>query len=299
MLIQVTSSDCETCCQYEKVIDKLINEQLRNETSLLSEKKIKVARINAADNHWFLEGHKEIQSVPNWVFYVDGNPYFIKNNHIYGRLLNSIKKITEPIETISSLASFERFMEFSKYDVSGRLLVRNKIVGLFSEPDDYEEYINDLKRTALQTYFKEDTLYAVCSKPIIVKEIYAKYGSKYFTNPYDKNTILYLKPKNRFAKKDELRIMDFSGRDTNLNNWLSKGSISPLEEMTSLNQMSFSTNAPLVVAFINPRKETESQTFLDGLMQLGTKYLNKANFVWVDYRDNLPLMKKLGLEGSR
>ena len=92
--------------------------------------------------------------------------------------------------------------------------------------------------------------------------------------------------------------MDFAA-DRSLERWLARASISPLEEMTALNQHSFSTATPLLVAFVDPRRERETGSFLAKLEALGRKYLTRVNFVWVDFRDNLLLMIRLGLEGHR
>ena len=87
--------------------------------------------------------------MPNWVFYIEGKPYYFQNIQHIGRLLNTVRRLAEPFEQITSLATFDRFYSFSKYDVSGRLLTRNKVVGLFMDAEDYEEYIKELKLTAL------------------------------------------------------------------------------------------------------------------------------------------------------
>ena len=204
--------------------------------------------------------------------------------------------MVEPFEPIINLASFENFMNFSKVDQTGRIMIRNKIVGLFSDSDDYEETIQDFKLTALKTYWREDTIYGLVVSRDVVKAIHRKYGSRYIPNQYDMNNIFIYKVKNRFAKKDQLSFINFE-KMRDLPNEFAKMSISPLEEMTALNQMSFSTSSPLLVAFIDPSKEVQTQQFLDDIEYLGTKYVGKVNFVWVDYRDNLPLKKRLGLEG--
>ena len=83
------------------------------------------------------------------MFYIEGKPFYFQNIQHIGRLLNTIRRLAEPYEQITSLASFDRFYNFTKYDVSGRLLTRNKVIGLFMDDEDYEEYINELKQTSL------------------------------------------------------------------------------------------------------------------------------------------------------
>jgi Thioredoxin-like domain len=297
VLISATSSkDCEFCCTYEKTISQIRERNFLNESSLFFEYKIKVGRIDMAKETWFSNLHPNFRVLPSWIIYVRGEPFYIQNYHIIPRLLNGVARVVEPYEFIQSIAGFERFMNHTRTDITGRHIVRNKIVGLFSEPDDYEEEIDNFKRTSLQSYWREDSLFALVTSKQVVNEIYRKYGPRYLPNQYDKNSVFFLKLKNRFANKEELKLVDFS-KIGDLPSWLAKSSVSPMEEMSSLNQFAFSTKAPMLVAFVDPVKEIQTQAFLDQLEYLGTKYLNRVNFVWVDYRDNLQLMKRLGVEG--
>lgn len=209
-----------------------------------------------------------------------------------------LRRLIEPFEPIGSVVGFERFLNFSKTDRTGRLLTRNKVVAIFTDTDEYEELIENFKSVSRQTYWREDTEYGLVTKSDIAREIFKKYGRKFFLNDFDKNTIFFLKMKNRFARREQLTIMNFD-KTRDLQAWLAKSSISPLEEMTQLNQMSFSTKSPLLVAFVDPQAESTTQAYLDELEHLGTKYINRVNFVWVDYRDNLSLMRRLGVEGCK
>src|SRR3990167_3124874 len=273
VLVSISSSqDCEYCCPYEKTIHQIRERNFQNKTSLFWEYKIKVARVDLAKEGWFSTLHPNFRVLPSWVVYVRGEPFYIQNYHIISRLLNGVARVVEPYEFIKSLAGFERFMEHMKTDITGRHIVRNKVVALFSEPDDYEEEVDNFKRTALKSYWREETMFALITSKEVVNEIYRKYGPKYLPNQYDKNSIFFLKLRNRFAKKEDLKLVDFS-KIGDLPAWLAKSSISPLEEMTSLNQFAFSTKAPMLVAFVDPRKEIQTQKFLDQLEHLGTKYL--------------------------
>jgi hypothetical protein len=269
-----------------------------NSSSGLYSKNIKIGRVDMSRENWFLDLHPNLAVLPNWVIYVRGEPHYFRQTTFINRLVNNIIKIVEPYQVINSLREFENLMLYAKEDVSGRHLVRYKIVGLFTEPDEYEEVIENFKFTAQRSYWREDSVFALCTKAPVVREIYGKYGSKYIPNPYDKNSIFYLRMKNRFAHGDVLKLFDLS-KPKDLGRWLAENSISPLEEMTSVNQMTFSAGAPLLVAFVDPKQESKTQQFLDSLEPLGRKYLNRMNFAWVDYRDNLELMKRLGQEGCR
>lgn len=297
LLIQLTSPYCENCCPYEAVIKDMRDMHLRNSSSGLFNKFVKIGRIDVSEEKWFAEMHPTLKELPNWIMYIRGEAFYLQQTNFINRLLNTLRRLVEPFIEITNLKQFEELLVYSKKDISGRHMVRNKVFGLFADKDDYEEIVDNLKETALRTYWREDTVYGICTKPAVVKEIFVKYGTKYVPNQYDKNTIFLLKEKNRFAHSDLLKHYDIM-KPIDISKWLAATSISPLEEMTSLNQMSFSTAAPMIIAFVDPRDESRTQAFLDDISQLGTKYLNRVNFVWVDYRDNLILMQKLGLEGA-
>lgn len=297
LLISLTSSrECDSCCSYERVIASLQETYFKNKSSAYFDKHIKIGRIDVAKNEWFKSLHPDARYVPNWVMYVDGLPYYLTKYHIASRFMLQVNRLVEPFTGIASVAGLDQLLAFNKRDASGRHLIRNKIVGLFSDPEEYEGHIENFKRLALDSYTREDTLFGLCTSRDAIREIYKKYGARFLPNPYDKNSIFFLRMKNRFAPKETVALMDFS-KDHNLEKWVSRSSISPLEEMTSLNQYSFSTSTPLLVAFVDPRDEKKTGAFLGQLEGLGTKYLNRINFVWVDYRDNLLLMIRLGLEG--
>ena len=77
--------------------------------------------------------------------------------------------------------------------------------------------------------------------------------------------------------------------------WLAQHSIGLVEEMNSLNQHAFSNLIPMLVAFVDPRKHGLTQSFLDQYKKLAEYFRNKVQFVWVDYNDNLGLMRSLGV----
>lgn len=298
LLVGMTSPLCEVCCPYESVIKKMMDTHFKNETSLLHPKDIKVARVNVAAEPWFTELHPTVKGLPNWVMYVRGKPLYFQDTTFVNRMMNSVRRMVEPYQPIYSLSGFEDFMAFTKLDITGRFVVRDKIVGLFADADDYDEIVADFRQVALMAYWKEDTMFALCTKSSVVKEIYAKYGSKYFTNPYDKNLIFFLNMKNRFEHADSLTVYDLN-KPGKIEQWLSSSILKPLQELTSLNELTLSAKAPMLVSFVDPRNEAVTQRFLDRMADLGRKYLDRIVFTWVDYRDNLQLMKKLGLEGCR
>ena len=229
---------------------------------------------------------------------VRGSPFYFSQVTFISRMMNSVRRMVEPYQAIYSLAQFEEFMNFSKNDVSGRHVIKDKFVGLFVDSEDYEETISEFKDIAQKSYWKEDTMFALCTKPAVARDIYQKYGSKYFTNPYDKNTLYFYNQKNRFERNNKVTIFDLS-KLKSINYWLSTILVKSLQEMTPLNEVSFSGGVPLIVAFVDPLDEVNTQIFLDGLEPLGQKYLGRATFVWVDYRDYLDYKKKLGVEGVR
>lgn len=297
LLVSLTSPNCEVCCPYESVVKSLMDTHFKNESSLLRGKDIKVARVDVAAESWFAELHPNLKGLPAWMMYVRGKPLYFQDTTFTSRLMNSVRRMVEPYQPIYSLAAFEDFMAFAKLDITGRHAIRQKVVALFADADDYDEIVEAFKITALNAYWKEDTMFALCTKTSTVKEIYAKYGSKYFTNPYDKNTIFFLNVKNRFEKSDSLDIFNLA-KPRPLDQWLSASLLKPVQELTQVNEFSLSNKAPMLVAFVDPLQEHSTQRFLDSLEDLGRKYLDRIVFVWVDYRDNLQLMKKFGLEGS-
>lgn len=298
LLIQLTSPYCENCCPYEAVIKDLRDNHFKNSTSGLYKKNVLIGRIDVSEEKWFTELHPTLKELPGWIMYIRGEPFYLQQTAFINRLLNTVRQLVEPYQEIVSLRQFEDLLAYTKKDISGRHMIRNKVLGLFADSDDYDGIVDNFKDTALRTYWREDTLYGLCTKPAVVKEIFGKFGTKYVPNQYDKNTIFLLKGKNRFAHSDLLKHYDIA-KPIDLSKWLARSSISPLEEMTSLNQMSFTTAAPMIIAFVDPVQESKTQAFLDDLSNLGTKYLNRVNFVWVDYKDNLILMQKLGIEGVK
>lgn len=273
-----------------------MDEHLRNESSLLKSKDVKVGRIDVSREKWFLELHPNLEGLPNWVMYVRGQPFYFYQSTFVSHIMNYVRRLVDPYHSIHSLSAFEEFINFTKKDISGRHLTRYKVIGLFSDSDDYDGAVSELKWLSLQSYWKQDTLFAICTKPAVVKEIYAKYGSRYISNPYDKNSIFLLIHKNRFERNDIISMFDLA-KPKPLNHWLSTILTRPLEEMTYMNELTLTRKVPIVVAFVDPLDEVKTQPFLDRIEELGRKYLHRVVFVWVDYRDNVNLMKILGVEG--
>lgn len=81
--------------------------------------------------------------------------------------------------------------------------------------------------------------------------------------------------------------------------WVAKNSLSLVEEMNSLNQFAFSSRIPLLVAFLDPLDKNTSQEFIWGYKRLAERHEGTINFVWVDFRDNLKMMKRLGVRDCR
>jgi len=299
LLIGLTSSrECDTCCSYEPVIASLLETYFQNRSSQFFDKQVKVARIDVAENDWFKQLHPDARFVPNWLMYVDGRPYYLRRHHIASRFITQVSRLVEPFTQIGSLAGFDRLLAFSQQDASGRHLTRNKVVGLFADAEDYEGHIENFKRLALDSHAREDTHFGLCTSREAIREVFKKHGTRFLPNQFDKNAVFYLRMKNRFASRETVAVMDFT-KDHNMEKWLSRASLTPLEEMTALNQYSFSTSTPLLVAFVDPADELKTADFLQRLESLGSKFLARINFVWVDFRDNLLLMIRLGLEGHR
>lgn len=51
----------------------------------------------------------------------------------------------------------------------------------------------------------------------------------------------------------------------------------------------------MLIAFVDPRKYQLTQSFIDSYKKLAEFFTNKVQFVWVDYNDNLGLMRSLGV----
>jgi len=254
---------------------------LNNKSHAFYQKSVKVGRVDLGRNEWFERLHPNLKTLPNWVMYVKGSPYYIQNFHMVNRFVQAMQRLLFPYQILSSVREIESFIAYTKNDISGRILVRNKVLGLFSEPDDYEERIEEFKEVALKSYWRADTMYGLVLKNSVALDLFAKYGPKYFPNKYDKNNVLLYKMKNRFSKKELVVHFNFD-KERDMATWLAKSAISPLEELTANNQMSFSTKSPLLVAFVDPQAESTTQAYLDELEHLGTKYINRVNFVWVE-----------------
>lgn len=289
---------CQYCCEHERFLDSLKKAYFRNESAELSKYKVKIGRVDVASDDWFLELHPELKETPNFVFYANGEPFYVFDSFYPSFLIPNIIRLVEPFIEIGSLNLFEQYLNKSNKDMSGRNTIKDKIFGLFADPEDYEGSIQELENLSREAFKRRDAIFAICRKASVVKEIYARYGRKFFLNSFDKNTIVFLKMRNRFQYKEKISIMDFD-RSNNIKRWITEASRPVLDEMTPLNQETFSSAIPLAVAFIDPEKEVESQRFLDDLTPVALKYLERVNFVWVDYRDNLALMREIGLEGHK
>lgn len=69
--------------------------------------------------------------------------------------------------------------------------------------------------------------------------------------------------------------------------------------MNELNQHAFPNYVPMMIAFLDPSKEAESWNFLREFRKIASLWYGKLSFVWVDYRDNLRLMNRMGVKDCK
>lgn len=121
LLVSVTDSvGCVSCCGYESGIQDLWRRKFQNPKSQLSQHGIRLGRVDLALERWFESLHPAFIELPSWVMYVSGKPYYLPNFNVEQKLLGSITRLVEPFQEISSLNSFERFVNLSLVDVTGR-----------------------------------------------------------------------------------------------------------------------------------------------------------------------------------
>ena len=97
LLVCLTSSrGCESCCSFERVVASLREAYFANASSPYFEKRVKIGRIDVAENEWFKQLHPDARHVPNWLMYVDGRPYYLSKHHIASRFVQQVGRLVEP-----------------------------------------------------------------------------------------------------------------------------------------------------------------------------------------------------------
>lgn len=299
LLIQITSYECEPCCVYEEQIDKYANHVLRNQTSMIGKFDVKLGRVEITTSPWFLEKY-QIPYLPYWIFFKKGKKYQLtqpKNEYL--NTIN-IEKILNPFKIIDSFEMFEELLKFKEVDYFGRVLFRTKVLAMFDSPDSYDEILNDVFKAADDLTWRLDLNFIIVTEIQTLRKINEKYGKKFFEDDFDKNSLIIYSHKNRFEENDRIVRADLdSGKIKNIKYWIAQSSTIVMDEYTSMNQYAYPADVPLLVAFVDPSDFEKSYQFVKRLREVGLSYIGKINFVWVDYEDNKPLMKKLGVYGQK
>ena len=199
----------------------------------------------------------------------------------------------------------DQFLEEIVEDMSGRKIVRVKILLLMdtNEREDFEGAVEGFYKASELMYWREDVVFGEVKSIKLLKEIYYKYGNSFFPGDYDLNSIIVWRNYNRFEYKShkegvvikmDMEKMGGKGKDS-FGRWIAENSIALVEEMNSLNQHAFSNRIPMLIAFVDPLKSSVTQNFLDQYKKLAEYFKRKIQFVWVDFNDNLGLMRRLGV----
>ena len=76
------------------------------------------------------------------------------------------------------------------------------MLGLFSEPEDYEERIDGFKQVAEDFHWREDMAFGIIIDKALIKEMDLKYSGYLFQKDEGLNSIVFWKNRNLFEFKD-------------------------------------------------------------------------------------------------
>jgi len=296
VLVQVTSSiDCNICCEYEDTVKSFYDKALKSPDSPLYEHNIILARFDMVNADWFRDRFN-VHKLPDWFFINNGKLTNFINSADLTRNIEVMRRSIHPIEELHSMRMIREFLDGTKVDISNRKLIRAKALALLSEPEEFEELILQFKEGASTMSWREDVVFGICTNPKIIREAYKEYGRRIFPDEFDLNTFVLHHIKNRFDDHNSTDILDISKIGSQgVGMWMAQKSIQLVDEMNSLNQYAFSDRIPLLIAFLNPNHEKESQEFIWGYKKLAERHRGQIGFAWVDYADNLKMMKRLGV----
>ena len=296
LLVQVTSTKmCPDCCKYEKVLDEFNTKVLKSTNSSLFKHNIKLARADYQEGGWFADDY-DVPMLPYLLFIIKGKTLYFKDPKDLNRVAINLERHIEPIVELHSMRMVQDFLKGTVKDISGRVLVRSKALCLISDKDDFEEILEEYHKTALLMSWREDMAFGLVSRVKIIKEIRKEYGTKFFPDSFDLNAVAIYRNKNRFEDADQVVLLDMtSNKVKSVGRWIAENSLGAVEELNSLNEGAYSIALPILIAFCEPRKQAETDNFLRGYRNLAKYYEREINFVWVDFNDNLNLMKRLGV----
>lgn len=296
-MIQVTSVNCPDCCLYEQTVAQFHKEIIQAANSSLYKYDIKLARANFEPDNW-LDDKFKIDMLPFWIQIHKGKAHYFPNPKDLNRMIENIKRTIDPYQELTSLRLVKEFLGQTLDDVTGRRLVRVKAISMVSEPEDFEELFEDFKKAARVMSWREDVVFGTVEDSRVIKMIYEEYRSKFFPEKFDLNCIAVFKNKNRFEETDEIFLYDMNG-GRKLGPWIAEKSLGVLEEMNEINNHAFPNDIPMMVAFVDPTKEAQTWNFLRDLRKIAEGYNGRITFVWVDYRDNMRLMIRMGVKDCK
>lgn len=237
--------------------------------------------------------------LPFWFQIHKGREFYFPNPKDLNRMIENIKRNIDPYQELTSLRLVNEFLNSTVKDLSGRKLVRVKALIMLTDLEDFEEVYNDFIEASKVMSWREDVVFGVVRDKKIIKEVYENYGSEFFPEKYDLNTVAVHRIRNRFDDKNETFLYSLDsegGKMQKVGHWIAEKSIGVMEEMNELNQNAFPNNFPLMVAFIDPQREAESWNFLREYRKMAEIYYKKISFVWVDFKDNMRLKTRLGVK---
>lgn len=301
LLVQVTSSECDTCCRAEPHLASFVNNTLRSTESNLKGYNIQVGRVDIAKEPWFASKFN-VPHVPFNMFFKNGKAYhFLQEKN---SALNSINigKIINPFHVLQTPKQFETFINSFQADKQGRILFRTKVFAMFDSPDTYDEIVSNFFEAAEEMIWRLDVSFGLVTDKEVLKAIWKTFGKKFFDEEYDKNSLIVYTHKNRFEREDDIQKADVEGGSIqNYKLWIGQAATRQVDEYTALNQVSYQTTAPVLIIFLNIEDEYGSEKYLEEMRKVAAEYpySQAAHFAWVDAEENKSFMKNMGVYGRK
>ena len=193
---------------------------------------------------WFSEKY-QLKNVPTFILIKKAKPFYFSNANDINRLISHTSRIIQPVQALESLRMVDEFLEEIVEDMSGRKIVRVKVVLLIAkgERDDFDEAIKGFYRAAEIMHWREDVVFGEVYSASVIKDVYNKYHTKLFAGSHDLNSIVVWRNYNRFEYKSDreglvvkmdLEKLGGQGKDS-FGRWIAENSVGLVEEMNSLN----------------------------------------------------------------
>lgn len=265
LLLGVSSSKCLACCHQEEVLEQIgkVNSQQTDQQSV-----IPVGRIDCAEHHeWFPEC--ETHPLPLLVYVSDKPERIVLRwswppEWVSEQVLN-LKIPVRKLNTAKEVAAFLKNPGSQPRSLA--------ILAVLPESHAlYPEYW----KLAIHNYWRLDTKFAIITDQALAETVKTSRPHLFHTDAT--LTISSVSPANNIFDTPKMSLFKKGRLDEWLNNtYLSR----PIEEYTSWTARLVSTEAPLLLVFVNPDNNTQTE-LVRQLDVLAQKHLHKINFMSVD-----------------